>query len=236
MTGTLYGLGVGPGDPELITLKAHRLLQQVPVIAYAVSKQGESRARTTVAQHIPTGRLEIALPLPAHCDSKPNAVNSEGAIEDVAAALDGGQDVAVLCDGDPFFYGSFLPVFGRLAERFPIEIVPGISSLNACASVLGTPLVAQGEQLLVVPGSLTARTLTIKLSESDAAAIVALGEHFAKVRDCLAVTGLLPRSRYIEQATVSQQRILTLDQVDAAQVPDCSMILMRRDSKVPAYQ
>ncbi len=230
MTGTLYGLGVGPGDPELITLKAHRLLQQVPVIAYSVSREGQAPARTAVAPHIPLGCVEIPLNPSVDCDSKPDAATAEAALGDVATALDAGQDVAVLCAGDPLFYGSFLPVFGHLAERFPIEVIPGISSLNACASALGTPLVAQGEQLLVAPASLPARTLTIRLSESDAAAITALPGHFAKVRDCLAATGLLPRSRYIEQATVGQQRILPLDQVDAEQIPDRSMVLMRRDS------
>ncbi len=229
MTGTLYGLGIGPGDPELITLKAHRLLQRVPVIAYPMPAEGQSPTRAIAAPHIPAGRTEIAIRLTS-ANSTPRKTIEMDEFERIGRTLEDGHDVALLCEGDPLFYNDVQPLFLRLAEQFPIEVVPGVSSLSASAAALGTPLAAQDEQLLIIPASLAARTLTVRLSEADAAAVIELSGNFAKVRDCLAVTGLLPKSRYIERTAHGQQRVLPLDQVDPTQVSRASMILMHRSS------
>ena len=227
MTGTLYGLGIGPGDPELITLRAHRLLQRVPVIAYPMPEDGQSPTRAIAATHIPAGRTEIAIRM-ANANSAPRATVRADEVERIGRMLEEGHDIALLCEGDPLFYNDIQPLFLSLAEHFSIEVVPGVSSLSACAAALGTPLAAQDEHVLVIPASLAARTLPIRLSEADAAAVIELSGNFAKVRDCLAVTGLLPKSRYIERATQGRQRVLPLDQVEAEQVPRTSMILMHR--------
>lgn len=228
MTGTLYGLGVGPGDPELITLKAHRILQTAPVVAYPAPDDGESLARAIAAPHIPAGRHEIAIRVPMRAERQPAQDVYDAAAEEIAVELQAGRDVAVLCEGDPFFYGSFMYLFGRLAERFTVQVVPGVSSLTACAAASGAPLAARNDELLVIPASAPARTLTIKLSETDAAAILKLGRHFPKVRDCLAATGLLPKSRYVERASLPNQRMLPIQDVDPETVPYFSMILMHR--------
>jgi precorrin-2/cobalt-factor-2 C20-methyltransferase len=228
MSGTLYGLGVGPGDPELITLKAHRLLQAVPVIAYPAPDEGESLARQIAAPHIPEGRTEIAIRVPMRRDRDPAQQVYDAAAAEIAAHLAAGRDVAVLCEGDPFFYGSFMYLFGRLAEAHPVEVVPGVSSLTACAAALGAPLAAREDTLCVIPASLSARAITIRLSETDAAAVIKLGRNFAKVRDCLAATGLLGKARYIERAGLAAERILPLEEVDPASVPYFSMVLMHR--------
>ncbi|WP_119166830.1 SAM-dependent methyltransferase [Algihabitans albus] len=228
MKGTLYGLGVGPGDPELMTLKAHRLLQQVPVIAYSAPEQGESPARAIAAPYIPADCTEILVRTTKDGTSPTSESASDDVVKEIAEILLKGHDIVLLCEGDPLFYNDSQPLLVGLAEHFSIQIVPGVSSLSACAAALGSPLAARDEQLLVIPAGLAARTLTIKLSETDAAAVIDLNGHFAKVRDCLAVTGLLPRSRYIEHATHDRQRVLSLDQVDSEQVPRCSMVLMRR--------
>jgi precorrin-2/cobalt-factor-2 C20-methyltransferase len=228
VSGTLYGLGVGPGDPELITLKAHRLLQAAPVIAYPAPDEGESLARAIAAPHIPEGRREIAIRVPMRTERQPAQDVYDRAAEEIAGELAAGRDVAVLCEGDPFFYGSFMYLFGRLAERFPVHVVPGVSSLTACAAAAASPLAARTDELLVIPASAPARTLTVKLSETDAAAIVKLGRHFEKVRDCLAATGLMPKARYVERASLPNQRVLAIPEVDPDSVPYFSMILMHR--------
>ena len=151
MSGTLYGLGIGPGDPELITLKALRLLQSVPVIAYPAPETGESLARRIVAPHIPEGRTEIAIRMPLVVERFPAQEVYDAAAAELRAHLRAGRDAAVLCEGDPFFYGSFMYLFGRMAEEFPVEVVPGVSSLTACAAVLGAPLAARNDVLTVVP-------------------------------------------------------------------------------------
>jgi precorrin-2/cobalt-factor-2 C20-methyltransferase len=134
----------------------------------------------------------------------------------------------VLCEGDPFFYGSFMYLFARMAERFPVEVVPGVSSLTACAAVLGAPLAARNDVLTVIPAPLDEAALKARLSSGDAAAIIKLGRHFAKVRRVLDELGLTREARYIERATMESQRILPLDSVDPQDVPYFSMILLHK--------
>jgi len=228
MSGTLYGLGIGPGDPDLLTLKAHRLLQSVPVIAYPAPERGDSLARRIVAPHLPEGRTEIAIRMPLVEARFPAQEVYDRAVAELGVQLEAGRDVAVLCEGDPFFYGSFMYLFGRMAERFTVEVVPGVSSLTACAAVLGAPLAARNDVLVVLPGPLDAETLRARLAQAEAAAIIKLGRHFPKVRSVLEELGLAESARYVEHATMTEQRILPLAEVDAAAVPYFSMILVHR--------
>ena len=228
MNGTLYGLGVGPGDPELITLKALRLLRSAPVIAYPAPEHGDSLARAIVAGHLPGGQTEIAIRMPMLVERFPAQEIYDRAAIEIGAHLEAGRDVAVLCEGDPFFYGSFMYLFGRMAERFPVEVVPGVSSLTACSAALGAPLVARNDVLTVLPAPLPAELLRARLALTDAAAIMKLGRHFPKVRAVLDELDLTRRARYIERATLNNQRILPLDQVETDAVPYFSMILVHR--------
>ncbi|UEM23244.1 precorrin-2 C(20)-methyltransferase [Skermanella mucosa] len=228
MSGTLYGLGVGPGDPELITLKALRLLRSSPVVAYPAPEHGDSLARAIVAGHLPGGQTEVAIRMPMLVERFPAQEVYDRAAAELGDHLAAGRDVAVLCEGDPFFYGSFMYLFGRMAERFPVQVVPGVSSLTACAAALGAPLAARNDVLTVLPAPLPADLLRERLAQTDAAAIMKLGRHFAKVRDVLEELGLAGRSRYVERATMANQRLLPLDQVDADSVPYFSMVLVHR--------
>jgi len=159
MSGTLYGLGIGPGDPELITLKALRVLQSAAVLAYPAPEEGESLARRIAAPHLDGRQEEIAIRMPIHDASFPKDDIYAAAAERLGGHLEAGRDVAVLCEGDPFFYGSFMYLFGRMAERHPVEVVPGVSSLTACAAVLGAPLAARNDVLTVLPAPLPAEAL-----------------------------------------------------------------------------
>lgn len=228
MTGTLYGLGIGPGDPELITLKALRLLQAAPVLAYPAPEEGDSLARAIVAPHLPGGQAEIAIRMPMVAARFPAQEVYDRAAAEIVAHLDGGRDVAALCEGDPFFYGSFMYLFGRVAETHKVEVVPGVSSLTACAAVLGSPLAARNDVLTVVPAPLAANALAQILRDTDAAAIIKVGRHLGKVRKVLRILGLLDRARYVERATLSEQRILPLAEVAEESAPYFSMILVHR--------
>lgn len=225
--GRLYGLGVGPGDPELVTLKALRLLREVPVVAYPAPEQGESFARSIVATWLEAGRREIAIRVPMRPGPPPAAVFDAAAAE-LAVELDRGHDVALLCQGDPLFYGSFIHIWSRLAGRYRVEIVPGVSSLTACAAAAATPLVTREETLTVIPATLGEAEIARRLDETGAAAIVKLGRHFSKVRQVLGDLGLLDRAHYIERASLPNQRVAPLAGVDAAGVPYFSMALIRR--------
>jgi len=228
MSGVLYGLGVGPGDPELLTLKAHRLLQSCPVVAYPAPDVGDSFARAIVADYLPDGVTEFAIRIPMRTERFPAVEVYDAAAETLTGHLWQGQDVAVLCEGDPFFYGSFMYLFGRLAESHRVEVVPGVSSLTACAAALESPLAARNDVLTVVPAPLCEETLRDRLAGAEAAAIIKVGRHFGKVRSVLQDLGLLELSRYVERATLDNQKILPLSEVTSDAVPYFSMILMHR--------
>jgi precorrin-2/cobalt-factor-2 C20-methyltransferase len=225
--GRLYGVGVGPGDPELLTLKAVRLLREVPVIAYPAPEHGDSFARAIVADWIGGHQREIAVRFPMRPGPLPIAIYDAAAAA-LAAELDRGHDIALLCQGDPFFYGSFINVFTRLAGRYPIEIVPGVCSLTACAAAAALPLVSRDKTLVVIPATLDEAELARRLADADAAAIVKLGRHVAKVRRVLDRLGLIDGAVYIEHATLADQRVAPLACIAPEEAPYFSMALVSR--------
>ena len=228
MSGTLYGVGVGPGDPELVTLKALRILREAQVLAWPAPEEGPSRAREIVADHLPGGQREIAIRMPLSPARFPADDVYDNAAAEISATLSEGDDVAVICEGDPFFYGSFMYLFGRLAADHPVEVIPGVSSLTACAAALGAPLSAKNDVLSVVPGPLAADRMSARLAEADAAAVIKVGRHLPKIRGILDDLGLTQNARYIERATMAEQRIVSLDQVPENAAPYFSMILIHK--------
>jgi len=232
MSGTLYGLGVGPGDPELVTVKALRILRTMPVVAYPAPDQGPSFARSVVASRLSPAQIEIAIRVPMTRAPAPAQAVYDRAAEAIAGHLDAGRDVAVLCQGDPFFYGSFIQLFERLSPRYPVTVVPGISSLMACAAAAGAPLAMRDEVLTVLPATLSEAALEKRLKSAQAAAILKLGRHLPKVRRVLKRLRLVACAIYVERASLESQRILRLDEVDPATAPYFSMILVRRPEKI----
>jgi precorrin-2/cobalt-factor-2 C20-methyltransferase len=228
MSGKVLGLGVGPGDPELITVKALRLLRQAAVVAYPAPETGASFARAILARWLSPAQREIVIRMPLESARFPAQAVYDEAARRIGAELAGDRDVAVLCQGDPFFYGSFMYLFGRLAERFPVDVVPGVSSLTACAAAARWPLAAREDALIVLPAGLGEHQLMCRLAEVQAAAIIKLGRHFAKVRSVLETLGLAADACYVERASLASERVLPLDRVDAASVPYFSMILLHR--------
>jgi precorrin-2/cobalt-factor-2 C20-methyltransferase len=227
MTGTLYGVGLGPGDPDLITLKAARLIAGAQVIAYPALAGSDSFARAIAADLIPEGATEIVMDVPMTAARAPaQAAYDEGAAR-IAAELDAGLDVVCLCEGDPFFYGSFMYLHARLAEVYDVQVIPGVTSVTACAAVAGRPLVARNEVLTVLPGPLPEAAMRSRIREAETLAIMKVGRHLPKLRAVLHSEGLTERSIYIERATLPQQVCLPL-----AEAPDTapyfSMILVTK--------
>jgi precorrin-2/cobalt-factor-2 C20-methyltransferase len=225
MTGKLYGLGLGPGDPELLTLKAYRILQAVPVVAYPASPDGRCISRSIVAEYLKPEQIEIPMVLPFKLEQSSQPYYDKMA-EDLAAHLSAGRDVAVLCEGDPFFFGTFMYTFNRLSQRFATEVVPGVSSVMASAGMLGTPLTYRNDVFMALMGTLPAEIIADRLQRADAAVIMKLGHNFSKVVGVLKELGLFDRALYIERATTNRQNIVPIQDVDPAQVPYFAMIVI----------
>ncbi len=223
----VWGIGVGPGDPELLTLKALRLIRAAEVIAYPAPEQGESFARQIVGPHLPGGQREIAIRMPLGDGSFPKSDIYDEAAAEILREVGLGRRVAVLCEGDPFFYGSFIYLHARLAERCAVAVVPGVSSLMACAGAAGMPLALRSQTLTVLPGPLPEADLRRRLAMADSAAILKVGRHFGRIKSVLAELGLTDRCYYVERASLAAQRILPLDRAIADTAPYFSMILMR---------
>lgn len=222
---TLYGVGVGPGDPDLLTLRAHRLIRTARVIAYPALPGTPSLARSIVKAFLPPGVEELAIELPMTTDRRPAQAAYDAGAAAIGRHLAAGHDVVMLCEGDPLFYGSFMYLQARLAERFPVVVVPGVSSLGACAAVAGRPLVARSEVLTVLPATLDDAALERAIVAADALAILKVGRHLGRIRALLARTGRDGRAIYVERASMAAERVMPL-----AQAPDpapyFSMILV----------
>ncbi len=228
MNGTAIGIGVGPGDPELMTLKGARLLSSVPVVAYPAPETGDSLARRIATPHLPAGATEIAIRMPLSADRFPVEGVYDRAAEEIGGHLGEGRDVAILCEGDPFFYGSFMYLFARLAEQWPVEIVPGVSSLTACAAVSRKALAARNDVLTVLPAPLPDDVLRARLENTDAAAIIKVGRHLPRIEALLAELGLADHAEYVERATMPEERHRPLAATGESPAPYFSMILVHR--------
>lgn len=234
MTGTLYGVGLGPGDPELLTVKAVRLIENAEVVAYHSARHGRSIARSIAEGHLREGQTEEPLVYPVTTETSQHPGGYQGAIDEfyaeaaerLAAHLEAGRDVVVLAEGDPLFYGSYMHMHKRLADRFPAEVVPGVTSVSAASAVLGRPLAERDEVLTVLPGTLEPDVLADQLARTDAAAVMKLGRTFGGVREAFDKAGELDRAWFVERATTDRQRWEPLADVDPDAVPYFSLALL----------
>lgn len=234
LKGKLYGLGVGPGDPELITLKALRLLKSAPVVAYHAAKGKKGNALTIVETYLSSEQTLVPLIYPVTTEKLPAHMDYEQIVSDfyaeitatIASHLNAGRDVAVIAEGDPFFYGSFMYIHDRLAEKYDTEVVPGVCSVLGAAAVLGAPLVYRNQTLSILSGVMSAEELKTRLAGTEAAAIMKLGKNLDKVRDVLTELGLMDRALYVERATMQNQRIAPLAEVSGSDCPYFSIILV----------
>ncbi|WP_316859693.1 precorrin-2 C(20)-methyltransferase [uncultured Cohaesibacter sp.] len=224
--GRLYGVGVGPGDPELLTLKAARLIASARIIAYPAPQGGESFARQIVKDHISPEAREITIEIPMRPERAAAQPAYDKGAEDIRKQLEAGEDVVVLCEGDPFFYGSFMYLFERLQADFEAEVIPGVNSVSACASRLQQPLTGRNDVLTVLPGSMDDDAMTARLNMGGAFAIMKFGRHLPRIRALLKKLDLIDKAGYVERATLSNERVLPLKELGEDAVPYFSMILI----------
>lgn len=236
--GRFHGVGVGPGDPELITLKAARLIEQADVVAYHAGVGKRSNARRIAAGLLPAGVIEEQLTYPVTTGTTDHPGGYAGALADfyeesaarLAAHLDAGRDVVLLAEGDPLFYGSYMYMHDRLAERYATEIVPGVPAFLAATATVACPLVRQTDVLTVLPGTMPEPELARRLAGTDGAIIMKLGRTFPAVRRALEAAGRLDHALYVERASMPEQRWLPVAEVDADSVPYFSLVVVTGDS------
>jgi precorrin-2 C20-methyltransferase/precorrin-3B C17-methyltransferase len=232
--GTLYGVGLGPGDPELVTVKAARLIGAADVIAYHCARHGRSIARGIAEPYLRAGQIEEQLVYPVTTETTDHPGGYAGAIAEfyasaadrLAAHLSAGRDVVLLAEGDPLFFSSYMHMHKRLAGRFATHIVPGVTSVSAASAAIGTPLVEGDEVLTVLPGTLSADVLADHLRHTDAAAIMKVSRHFADIQDALKRSGRLDDAHYVERASSSAQRTAPAADVRPEDVPYMALVLV----------
>ena len=232
--GRLLGVGVGPGDPELMTLKAIRALGEADVVAHFAKAGCSSHSRGIVAPHLRAGVAELALyypvttELPKHEDGYRDALRGfyDAAAVKIAGHLDAGRKVAVLCEGDPLFYGSYMHLHARLATRYATEIVAGVTGMSGCWSAAGLPI-AQGDDVFtVLPATLPESELVRRLSEANAAVVMKVGRHLPKLRRALASSGRLPRAIYVERGTTAEEKMIPLAAKADDEAPYFAVVLV----------
>jgi precorrin-2/cobalt-factor-2 C20-methyltransferase len=234
MTGRLHGVGLGPGDPELLTVKAVWTIEAASVIAYFAKKGRRGHARTIADRWIPPGCEELPLLYPVTTEihfGDPAYVDQlrvfyDEASERIGAHLAAGRDVALLCEGDPMFYGSFMHLYVRLRGRYDVCVCPGVTGMSGCWTAAGEPITWGDDVLTVLPGTLPQDALATRLAETDAAVIMKLGHNFPKVRAALAQAGLAERAIYVERGTMEGERIMRLDDKLDDEAPYFSIILV----------
>jgi precorrin-2 C20-methyltransferase / precorrin-3B C17-methyltransferase len=234
MTGTLWGVGLGPGDPELVTVKAARLIGEADVVAYHSARHGRSIARSIAEPYLRAGQVEEHLVYPVTTEVSDHPGGYAGAMEDfyaeaadrIAVHLQAGRNVALLAEGDPLFYSSYMHMHTRLTQRFHAVIVPGVTSVSAASAAIATPLVQGDEVLSILPGTLPAAELTRRLADSDAAVIIKLGRSYPAVREALSASGRLDEAFYVERASTVDERVLPAGDVDGSTVPYFSLAMV----------
>ncbi|KRF14101.1 ATP-binding protein [Nocardioides sp. Soil797] len=237
-TGSLWGVGLGPGDPELITRKAARLIAEADVIAYHAGVGKESNARRIAASLIPDDVIEELLRYPVTTGATAHPGGYAGAMAEfyescatrLSAHLAAGRNVVVLAEGDPLFYGSFMYLHDRLSPLFPTEVVPGVPAFAAATAVVATPLVRQTDVLTVLPGTLPVPELARRLADTDGAIIMKLGRRFPGVVDALSQAGRLEHAWYVERASMPAERWMKVSEVDPSSVPYFSLVVVPGDT------
>ncbi|MCZ7851948.1 precorrin-2 C(20)-methyltransferase [Agrobacterium salinitolerans] len=232
--GKLVGVGTGPGDPELLTLKAVRAIESADVLAFFCKKGSSGNGRGIVEAFIRPGTLEMPLVYPVTVESDKNGDEYKDAIagffdqsaKDIAVHLEAGRNVAVLSEGDPLFYGSYMHLHLRLAPSYPVEVVAGITAMSGCWSMAGLPLVQGDDILSVLPGTLGEDVLTDRLSGTDGAVIMKVGRNLPKIRRALEKAGKLEDALYVERGTMANSHAVRLVDRDASPAPYFSLVLV----------
>jgi precorrin-2/cobalt-factor-2 C20-methyltransferase len=239
--GTIFGLGLGPGEPDLMSVRADRLLRRARHVAYFRKAGKPGQARRIVEAMLPPEAVEFAMEYP---------VTTEIALDDpaynqalsgfyadcarhLAGLSDAGEEVVVLCEGDPFFYGSFMHLYTRLIESHPVQVVPAITGMSGAWTATGQPITWGDDVLTVLTGTLPESELVRRMTDTDALVVMKIGRNIGKVRRALTAAGMLDRAWLVEFATMAGQTVMRLAEAEGRVAPYFSIVLVHGRGRRP---
>jgi len=239
--GTIWGVGLGPGDPDLMSVRAARLLQSATHVAYFRKAGRPGRARAIVEGMIPAGAQEVPMEYPvtteiALTDPRYNACLSEFYVE-VCAKLRGlaeaGEDVVVLCEGDPFFYGSFMHLYARLKDEVSVKVVPAITGMSAAWTATGIPITWGDDVMCVLLGTMPEADLARRMADADAIVVMKVGRNLPRVRAALETAGKLDQAWLVECASMAEERAIPLTEAGDKTAPYFSIVIVHGQGRRP---
>ncbi len=239
--GILYGVGVGPGAQDLMSVRSDRLIRSAKHVAFFRKAGRVGQARRIVDGMIPEAAVEFAMEypvtteIPLHDAAYNTALSAfyEDCTSHIRALLNGGEDVVALCEGDPFFYGSFMHLYTRLADSNHVQVVPAITGMSGAWTATGVPITWGDDVLTVLMGTLPKATLVQHMQAADALVIMKIGRHIEKIRDALRASGRYEVAWLVEYATMAEQTVTKLSEAEGKVTPYFSIIVVHGQGRRP---
>ena len=239
--GTIFGLGLGPGEPDLMSVRADRLLRQARHVAYFRKAGKPGQARQIVAGMLAEDVVEFPMEYPVTTEiplDDPAYNDALGPFyadcaRHLRALSDQGCDVVVLCEGDPFFYGSFMHLYTRLRDANPVQVVPAITGMSGAWTATGQPITWGDDVLTVLMGTLPEAELARHMADTDALVVMKIGRNIDKVRRALETAGRMDRAWLVEYATMPGQKVMRLAEVEGRVTPYFSIVLVHGQGRRP---
>ena len=241
MTGTIYGIGLGPGDQELMSVKTDRLLRNAKHVAFFRKAGRKGQARQIVEGMIPEGATEFPMEYPVTTeipltDPRYNEILSafyKKTTDHLIALAQSGEDVVVLCEGDPFFYGSFMHIYTRVKDVVPVEVVPAITGMSGAWTATGAPITWGDDVLTVIMGTHSEEKLVEHITLTDALVIMKIGTNFDKVVRALKAGGKYDDAYLVQFATMPKQTVCKLSEMTEKVTPYFSIIIVHGQGRRP---
>ncbi|MBT8409198.1 MAG: precorrin-2 C(20)-methyltransferase [Alphaproteobacteria bacterium] len=240
-TGTLYGVGLGPGDPDLMSVRAHRLITSARQVAFFRKAGRKGQARRIVDGLLHKTATEIAMEYPVTteiplADPAYNQCLSafyQTCVADLRTRLDAGEDVVVLCEGDPFFYGSFMHLYMRLKDHVHVEVIPAVTGMSGAWTATGQPITWGDDVLTILMGTLPETDLARHMAAADALVVMKIGANLGKVRAALVSAGKLEDAWLVEHATMPNQSVVRLADAPERTAPYFSIVVVHGQGRRP---
>tara|TARA_B100000780_G_C21068449_1_gene429772 strand:+ start:424 stop:1152 length:729 start_codon:yes stop_codon:yes gene_type:complete len=239
--GTIYGVGLGPGDLDLLSVKSDRLVRNAKHVAFFRKAGRKGQARQIAEPILLKDAIEFAMEYPVTTeipvgDPRYNEILS-AFYEDCAVHLrvlaQSGEDVVVLCEGDPFFYGSFMHMYERLKNDVHVDVVPAITGMSGAWTATGHPITWGDDVLTVLMGTLPEDELSRRMADTDALVVMKIGRNIDKVRAALRTAGKFDHAWLVEFATMPNQTVSKLSDAGDKVTPYFSIIVVHGHGRRP---